>query len=239
MIFKFIKVFFFVIAFPILILVANAQDELAIEPASGTEDKTIIWLTDFVEHDSNYNRVKVNVLITDNNKEADGDGGRITLKNAEIMGVEQINWEENCKDNDKFEFECILYTKGFLQWFNFVFDEQDMFTFDVKFLKEGASIIIEETGGMECGAYFQTAQTGPYTGYPDGSGGLKCSEEKTFLWDKKISEAGGFPVEIKLERLSITIDKPNKINLLAVVVFLLFVITIVFLAIKVRISKSR
>ena len=238
MIFKFLKIFIIFI-FLNLIIVVNAQDELVVEPASGTEDKTIIWLTDFVEHDSNYNRVKVNVLIADNNKEGDGDGGKIILYNAEIMEVEQIDWEENCEDNDKFEFECILYTKGFIQWFNFVFDEQDMFTFDVKFLKEGASIIIEETGGMGCGAYFQSAQTGPYTGYPDGSGGLSCSEEKTFIWDKKISEAGGFPVEIKLDRLTITIDKPNRINLLAIVVFLLFVITIIFLAIKIKISKSR
>jgi len=186
--------------FVFMIMMGSISAYGQVEPVLGSTDKTVIWASDLTEVSSGEREVTINVISSDNNFEGDGDGGKISLQNAYIVRIEELDWEPNCRRNREFEYECIVSDSHTIQWFNFVFGDQDSFSFKVRFEKNGI-LTLEETGGMECGAYFQTAQHGPYRGYPDGSGGLPCTAPLTYLKTTTVEELGGFPVSIKLEDL--------------------------------------
>ena len=167
-------------------------------------DTTEILISGFKDY-GNLIEADVEVFMKDNNNNADADGGKISFRNAQIIEVREVDWESNCGKKDEFDYECIIVSEdgSEIQWFNFVHNDADRFSFTIRFPSEGTDslLILEETGGMECGAYYQTAQTGPYTGYPDGTAGLDCSTSRTSVNNDKVSVLGGFPVRINLQEL--------------------------------------
>lgn len=166
----------------------TASDFFEPEAVSGFQDKTMIWFSDLREL-SMGKEITVNVLAVDNTNKEDHDGGKIRLENAEITSMNQVDWEQNCTTNESSSYECIKAGITEVQWFNSVFSDQDSFRFTVKFSKNSV-LILEETGGMECG---------PYADYPKESSSLPCAAEKTFVGKHTVSALGGFPVKIPLE----------------------------------------
>jgi len=167
-------------------------------------DETEISISEYKDY-GNLLEAQVEVFMRDNNNNADADGGKIIVKDTQIVSVQEIDWESNCEKREDFEYECIIVSEdgSEIQWFNFVQNDADRFSFTIRFPKKGANslLILEETGGMECGAYYQTAQTGPYLGYQDGSGGLSCAARITSLNGENVFESGGFPLKISLSDL--------------------------------------
>ncbi len=178
---------------PVIFLIAL----LLLATAVTAQDATHIWFSDNKKVDGN-NVITVNVHTADNNNNADWDGGKFSLTSAHVLRVNRIDWEKVC-DITRSHYECVEAGRTILQWYNYVANEQDYFTFDVQYEDNGV-LILEETGGMECGAYSTSARTSSFSGFPDGSGGLPCSAEKTFLSGFQVSELGGFPVRVQLER---------------------------------------
>lgn len=172
-------------------------DEFYENPA-GDYDKTVIRRTSVDETSDKY-FFTIEITVRDNNKDRDGDGGRLFFYNAHIVDVVAEDWEEDCATKDNFTYECYFVSddKHTLQWFNFVSDEEDKLKVKVEAPKDQPSFVaVLEAGGMECGAYFQSAQSGPYIDL--GEGGPLCSAEKTFVGTTRVSDYGGFPLIIPL-----------------------------------------
>ena len=100
------------------------------ENPEGITDKTVIWRSDLKEVGDNY-QITVNIVSRDNNREGDGDGGKIEFENAKIIDVVDDKLELDCLNDQSFSFECYFFNNTFseegtnsvIQWFNFVFSE--------------------------------------------------------------------------------------------------------------------
>lgn len=190
-------------------------DEFYENPA-GDDDKTVIRRASVDETSDKY-FFTIEITIRDNNKDRDGDGGKLFFYNAHIVDVVAEDWEEDCATKDNFTYECYFVSddKHTLQWFNFVSDEEDKLKVKVEAPKDQPSFVaVLEAGGMECGAYFQSAQSGPYIDL--GEGGPLCSAEKTFVGTTRVSDYGGFPLIIPLliiEGKEITV--PVKVHIVS------------------------